>query len=229
MGKPPRTSRKTRRDPLTREKVLEEALALADSSGLDAVSMRQVALGLGVEAMSLYRHVANKVDLLDGLVELIAGQWSVPSPDTSWQEALRTRAFSMRENLNRHPWAANLIEARSSTGPKLLRHHDSTIGILRKAGFSVELAFNTTVALNSYVYGFVLQEQAWYNPKPSPNLHAPMPNPADYPAIAEMRDFVMAKNRVLAESENPAAKRYFADFDFALDLLIEGIERTLQN
>lgn len=223
------TNKLTRRTPLTRERILNTALELADQNGLDTVSMRQVAQGLGVEAMSLYKHIANKDDLLDGLVELVVEQMSVPSPETEWKEALRERAYTVRKVLNRHPWAANLLESRESIGPSRLRHHDSMIGILRKAGFSIELAFNTMIALTSYVYGFVMIEEGYKLKNQSKDVEGiqPIMSPTEYPFIFEMISFVIAKNKDKSASENHTVPVFFADFDFGLNQLLDGLERNL--
>jgi len=229
MEKPTRSKALTHRAPLTRERILNTALALADKSGLDSVSMRQVAKGLGVEAMSLYNHVANKDDILDSLVELVVSQMSVPSPDTEWKEALRERAYTVRKILNRHPWAANLLESRASIGPTRLCHHDSMIGILRKAGFSIELAFNTMIALTSYIYGFVIIEEGFKlkeQPKVVESVQ-PTISPTEYPYIYEMINFVITKNNENAESGNYTKSSFFADFEFGLNHLLDGLEIIL--
>lgn len=218
-----------RRAPLTRERVLNTALALADKSGLESVSMRQVAQGLGVEAMSLYKHVANKDDLLDGLVELVVAQMNVPAPDTEWRAALRERAYTVRKILNCHPWAANLLESRANIGPTRLRHHDSMIGILRKSGFSIELAFNTMIALTSYIYGFVILEEGFKLKQQPQDVESVPPkiSPTEYPYIFEMINFVISKNNENAELGDRIDSGFFADFDFGLNNLFDGLERIL--
>jgi AcrR family transcriptional regulator len=146
------------RAPLSRERVLRAAIALADRDGVGSLSMRRLAQELGVEAMSLYHHVANKDDLLDGMVDLVFGEIELPPGDAGWKAAMRQRAISAREALRRHPWATGLMESRSTPGVANLRHHDAVLGILRGAGFSVELAAHAYSLLDSYVYGFALQE-----------------------------------------------------------------------
>ena len=126
------------RAPLSRERVLGAAVALADRGGIGALSMRKLAQELGVEAMSLYHHVANKDDILDGIVDVVFSEIELPSGDADWKAAMRQRAISAREALLRHPWATGLMESRSTPGPATLRHHDAVLGILRTAGFSVE-------------------------------------------------------------------------------------------
>lgn len=223
------TSKLSTRQPLSRERILNVALELADTNGLDSVSMRQVAQGLGVEAMSLYKHVANKDDLLDGLVELVVAEMSIPSPSTDWKDALRERAFTVRKTLNAHPWAANLIESRSSIGPMRLRHNDSMIGILKNAGFSIELAFHSMIALTSYVYGFVILEEGNKikgQPKDVGNLQQVI-SLAEYPYIFEMISFAYAKKSQNLAIGNTSETDAFADFEFGLQLLIDGFEKVL--
>jgi AcrR family transcriptional regulator len=230
MKKQTNTGTIASRVPLSRERILSTALALADKDGLDSVSMRQVAQGLGVEAMSLYKHVANKDDILDGLVELVVAKMSVPSANTEWKEALRERAYTVRKILNSHPWAANLLESRTNAGPARLRHLDSMIGILRKAGFSIELAFNAMIALTSYVYGFVILEEGFKlkaRPKAAGNVQLSI-SPDEYPYILEMMNFVYAKNNENSVSKNGVEPVFFADFEFGLNHLVEGLGRLLE-
>ena len=143
---------------LNREQVVQAGVALADAHGLDALTMRRLGEALGVEAMSLYNHVANKVDLLDGMVDLVFGEIGLPDPSDDWKPAMRQRAVSARSAVSRHPWATGLMESRAAPGPANLRHHDAVIGSLRAGGFPVALAAHAFSLLDSYVYGFCLQE-----------------------------------------------------------------------
>ena len=147
-----------RREPLSRDQVLRAAVALADQGGIEALSMRKLGQVLGVEAMSLYNHVANKNDLLDGMIDIVFGEIGLPAGDTGWRQAMWQRAISAREVLGRHRWAIGLMESRRSPGPATLRHHDAVLGCLRRAGFSVELTAHAYSLLDSYIYGFALQE-----------------------------------------------------------------------
>ena len=147
-----------RRAPLSRDGVLRAAVALADGSGLRTLTMRKLGEAVGVEAMSLYNHVANKDDLLDGMVDLVFSEIQLPSAGVDWKTAMRRRAVSAREVLSRHPWAIALMDSRTSPGPATLRHHDAVIGSLREGGFSIGLAAHAFSALDSYIYGFALQE-----------------------------------------------------------------------
>src|SRR6516225_10051544 len=144
--------------PLSRERILRAAVAIADESGIGSLSMRKLGQALGVEAMSLYNHVASKSDLLDGMVDIVFSEIGLPDGDLGWKLAMRQRAISAREVLARHRWAIGLMESRRSPGPATLRHHDAVLGCLRQAGFSVELTAHAYSLLDSYIYGFALNE-----------------------------------------------------------------------
>jgi AcrR family transcriptional regulator len=146
------------RAPLSRDRVLRAAVALADSAGISSLSMRKLGEALGVEAMSLYNHVASKGDLLDGMIDIVFSEIDLPSGDGDWRAAMRRRAISARQVLHRHRWAIGLMESRTSPGPATLRHHDAVLGCLRRAGFPVELTAHAYSLLDSYIYGFALQE-----------------------------------------------------------------------
>jgi AcrR family transcriptional regulator len=146
------------RAPLSRDRVLQAAVALADTGGISSLSMRKLGEALGVEAMSLYNHVASKGDLLDGMIDIVFSEIDLPSGDGDWRAAMRRRAISARQVLRRHRWAIGLMESRTSPGPATLRHHDAVLGCLRRAGFPVELTAHAYSLLDSYIYGFALQE-----------------------------------------------------------------------
>jgi AcrR family transcriptional regulator len=146
------------RAPLNRDRVLHAAVALADEEGMSSLSMRKLGDALGVEAMSLYNHVTNKSDLLDGMIDIVFGEIDLPVGEGDWRADMRQRAMSARQVMRRHPWAIGLMESRTSPGPATLRHHDAVLGSLRRAGFSLELAGHAYSLLDSYIYGFALQE-----------------------------------------------------------------------
>jgi len=146
------------RAPLSRDRVLRAAVALADTAGISSLSMRKLGEALGVEAMSLYNHVASKGDLLDGMIDLVFSEIDLPSGDGDWRAAMRGRAISARQVLHQHRWAIGLMESRTSPGPATLRHHDAVLGRLRRAGFPVALTAHAYSLLDSYIYGFALQE-----------------------------------------------------------------------
>lgn len=148
------------RNPLSRGRVLETAVAIADKSGIAALTMRSLAQELGVKPMSLYYYFPNKGAILDAIVDIVFSEVSLPSAAGSWQTEMRRRAVSVRDALRRHPWATGLLESRMSPGPATLRHHEATLGVLRRAGFSVALTAHAYALLDSYIYGFALQEAA---------------------------------------------------------------------
>src|SRR5271170_2223668 len=146
------------RKPLSGARVLQSAVALADEGGLGAFSMRALAQQLGVVPMALYKHVANKEDLLDGMVDIVFGEIELPSLDLDWRSAMRNRAMSTRDALKRHGWAIGLMESRHP-GPANLRNHNAVMGCLREAGFSFEMALHAYSVQDAYIYGFALQER----------------------------------------------------------------------
>ena len=158
MEQPMAGRRAGRRPRVSREQVLDAALELADEGGLAAVTMAGVGAQLGVEAMSLYRHIGNKEEMLDGLVDRVFAEIEVPADAPDWRDALRRRAVSVHAALRRHPWAIGLMESRSQPGPATLGHHDAMVAILFRAGFDGRGATRVYNVLDSYVYGFALQE-----------------------------------------------------------------------
>lgn len=155
-----RTAPQQTRETLTRDRVLRAAVELADAGGLETLSMRKLGEAVGVEAMSLYNHVANKEDLLDGMVDVVFGEIELPVVEDGWRESMLRRATSMRRVLSRHRWAIGLMESRATPGPATLRHHDAVIACLRQGGFSLALTAHAFSALDSYIYGFTLTEKA---------------------------------------------------------------------
>ncbi len=148
------------RTPLSRDRVLGGALAVADRGGLESLTIRSLADELGVRPMSVYYHVANKSEIIDGIVDLVFGEIELPAADGDWRGGMRRRAASAREVLRRHPWAIPLLQTRTSPGPATLHHHDAVIGSLRSAGFSVALTAHAFALIDSYVFGFALAESA---------------------------------------------------------------------
>jgi AcrR family transcriptional regulator len=213
-----RSSARPPRAPLTRERILHAAIELADKDGIEALTMRRLGHGLGVEAMSLYNHVEDKEDILDGVAELIAAQFEVPTGNPDWKTSMRSCAISVHEVLVRHPWASSIIESRVRAGPVRLRLLDAQVSALTGAGFPMPIIIRTLVALDSHTYGFTLQEQAWtLPPDEAPERAAALADdlPADtYPNVAAMLDFVT--------TTRPGT---LVDFAFGLDLLLDGLER----
>ncbi|MFD3517493.1 TetR/AcrR family transcriptional regulator [Streptomyces sp. NPDC058657] len=206
------------RTPLSRERVIRTAVAVADAKGSAALTMRAIAEPLGVEAMSLYHHVAGREDILDGMVDVVFGEIELPPRATDWKSAMRQRALSARDVLGRHPWAVGLMDSRSRPGQATLRHHDAVLGVLRDGGFSVPMAAHAISLIDSYLYGFVLQEQslpfrgAAELEELAGTLLAAMP--ADtYPHLAEL-----ATEHVLRPGYD-----YAEEFTFGLTLLLDAL------
>ncbi|SDO13567.1 transcriptional regulator, TetR family [Nocardioides szechwanensis] len=158
MSAPVPSSPPSDRVPLSRDRVLASAVAVADAQGLSGLTIRSLAGDLGVKPMSVYHHVANKEEILDGIVDAVFGEMEVPSDQGEWRAEMTRRARSARAALRRHPWAIGLMESRTNPGPATLRHHDASIGMLRAGGFSVVLTAHALALVDSYVYGFALQE-----------------------------------------------------------------------
>lgn len=205
---------------LSRERVIRAAIRLADNGGLEAVSMRKVGELLRVEAMSLYKHVANKDDILDGVVDAVFAEVGLPGTDADWRTAMRERAVSARQVLVRHPWAIGLMDSRRNAGPATIRHHDAVIGALRTGGFSVEMAAHAFSLLDSYIYGFALQETSlpFRTPEELHDLAGAImpPGSADeFPWFTELATELALK----------PGYAYGAEFEFGLDLILDGLER----
>jgi AcrR family transcriptional regulator len=206
--------------PLSRERILLAAMRLADEGGIEALSMRKLAQELGVKAMSLYNHVADKDDLLNGIVDIVVGEIEVPVLDIDWKTAMRRRAISAHEMLLRHPWAAIALMSRMNVGPMMLRYIDATLGCLREAGFSFEMADHAWNAIDSHIYGFTLQElnfpirETDYSEAAAMGLSL---IPADkYPYMNQLTHYVMDG-------------RYdgIHDFEFGLELILNGLDIAL--
>ncbi|MFZ0752872.1 MAG: TetR/AcrR family transcriptional regulator [Trebonia sp.] len=177
------------RPPLSRERVLRGAVAVADAGGIGALTMRSLARELGVKPMSLYYYVAGKAEILDGIVDLVFSEIDLPSPGGDWQSQMRRRADSARRTLRRHPWAIGLMESRANPGPATLRHHESTLATLRRAGFSVAMTAHAYALLDSYIYGFALQEAALpFNPQTATEATEAITErfAGEYPYLVEM-------------------------------------------
>ena len=211
-----------RRGRLTRERVIQAALFVADSGGLGSLTIRSLAKELGAKPMSVYYHVANKDEILAALVDIVFREIQLPVPGGNWRSEMRKRACSAREVLARHRWAIGLLESRTDPGPANLRHHDTVIATLQAAGFSAELTAHAYALVDSYVYGFALQEAA-----------LPFQGPD---SVGDVAESIMKR---MAEGEYPhlvhMATSYYLrpgydfgdEFGFGLDLILDGIERLL--
>jgi AcrR family transcriptional regulator len=208
------------RTPLSRDRTVRAAVVLADAGGFDSLSMRKLAEELDTAPMSLYRHVANKEDLLDGMVDVVFGEMYPPAVGGDWTTELRERGISARAALQRHPWAVGLMETRLHPGHASAVHHNATMGCLREAGFPFRDAVHAYNLLDSYTYGFALQEQMIPFETPEESAEMASTTVADqgpeYPYLAE----------VVVE----LGKRgydYTEEFEFGLDLILNGLERYL--
>ena len=217
MAERPRPGAKSRL-PLNREQVLAAAIALADEEGLDSVSMRRLGERLGVEAMSLYNHVANKDSLLDGMADVVLGEIELPANGANWKTAMRQRAFSVRKALTRHPWAAILIGTRAHPGPATLRYSDWVLGCLRTAGFTPDIAIRAFWVLDAYIYGFITQQAS---------LGLEGPDSAE--AGEYTRSLPAEQYPYLVEAAVTYGDGSGWDFDeefgFGLELILEALER----
>ncbi|MFR9794841.1 TetR/AcrR family transcriptional regulator [Streptomyces sp. MS06] len=206
--------------PLSAAEVLSAAVDLADEAGVGALTMRKLAERLGVEAMSLYHHVPGKEAILDGMVDAVFGEVDVPPDDLGWKAAMRRRSVSLRDALTRHPWAIGLMESRSDPGPATLRHHDAVLGSLRSGGFSVAGAAHAFSLLDSYVYGFALQEAGLPFETAGDDLEelargiVDRAAPGDFPHFTEM---------VVGHVLRPGYA-YADEFGIGLDLILDGLE-----
>ena len=220
MATPTKTATKPR-EPLSRERVLSAAVALADESGIASLTMRKLGEAVGVEAMSLYNHVANKDDLLDGMIDVVFNEIGLPRSGTDWKTAMRQRAISVREVLSRHRWAIGLMESRRTPGPANVRHHDAVIGSLRNAGFSIELTAHGYSALDSYIYGFAMQEPSLPFDTPQQTAEVAQAIMAQLPAGEYPHLTELAIEHVLQPGYD-----YANEFKYGLDLILDGLERA---
>jgi AcrR family transcriptional regulator len=213
--------RREERPRLSRERVLEAAMTVADEGGIDALTIRSLAQSLGVKPMSVYYYVANKDEILDGIVDLVFSQIELPKADTDWRAEIHRRARSARRVLRAHPWAIGLMESRTSPGPATLRHHDAVIATLRGAGFSQALTAHAYALLDSYTYGFALQEVGL--PFEGSDSVAEIAEPimerfttGDYPHLTEMAtDYYLQPGYDFGD-----------EFEWGLDLILEALTRS---
>jgi AcrR family transcriptional regulator len=219
------------RAPLSKERVLRTAVALAARDGIEALSMRKLADELGAGAMSLYYYVPNKEELLDGMVDIVFSEIALPPTDVDWRTAMRRRANSTRDVLNRHRWAVGLMESRATPGPASFRLHDAVLGCLREGGFSIEMTIQAYSVLDAYIYGFALQEKT-----------VPFEDAGESAAVAEEQARLFAEQA--AEQQSAALAEefpYLAEvvaghvakvgydfttaFEYGLDLILDALEQ----
>lgn len=216
MSSPSKVTKKQR---LSAERVLDGAMALADEIGVEALTIRKLADALATRPMTIYHHIPSKDAILDGMVDRVFAEIDRPPADLDWKPAMRHRCMSARGVLARHPWAAPLLESRTNPGHETLAHHDAVLGCLRRGGLSLEMTAHAYALLDSYIYGFALQEA---------NLPATggadmaelaetiiMPTPdGAYPSLAEF-----TAGHVLQPGYD-----FLAEFEFGLDLILDALE-----
>ncbi|MCB1517395.1 MAG: TetR/AcrR family transcriptional regulator C-terminal domain-containing protein [Hyphomicrobiaceae bacterium] len=219
-----RTSGARSKAPLSKDRVVRAAIALADKEGLEALTMRKLAQGLGVEAMSLYHHVSNKEAILNEMVDWIFGEFRLPTTEEPWKETLRARAISAHDVLVSHPWAIHVIETRRDPGPLTLQHHEAVLACLRHGGFSVPLTAHAYALLDSHIYGFVMQEMTLpfrtYEEveELAEHILAQMPEEL-FPSFTELtREYILKPGYAYAN-----------EFAFGLDLILDGLERAKES
>jgi len=211
--------RSRRRLPLSKDRVLRAAIELADQGGIESLTMRKLGQELRVEAMSLYNHVANKDDIVDGMVDLVFSEIDVPASGADWKSAVRQRAISLRDVLLRHRWAIGLMESRRKPGPANLRHHDAVIGSLRSAGLDMPTIAHAYSLLDSYIYGFALFTM---------NLpFDPSEEVAELGRVTLQRFPVVAYPNLVAYISGMRPGYDYADeFQYGLDLVLDGLQRA---
>lgn len=206
--------------PLSKERVLRQALALADSEGIDALSMRKLGQELNAGAMSLYHHVRNKEELLDGMVDLVFAEIRLPESGGDWQSEMRAWAVSARDVLARHPWAITLMASRTTPGPANLRYHEAVTACLRKAGFSIRMATHANWLLDNYTYGAAVQAaslpfaDAGQLADMIDDVFLPQLPPEDYPYLNE------SATELMQSGYDPAD-----EFTYGLTLILDALER----
>lgn len=220
----------TRRMPLNRERVLRAAVALADDAGFESLSMRRLAEELGVVPMALYKHVANKEELLDGMVASLIGEIDPPVPDADWKTTVRLRVLSARRALQLHPWARRAIESRTTKTAAVLDYMESFAGMFLAGGFSADLTHHVMHAIGGRMWGFT-QELFDDQSRPTAESTAEVPpeaHAAMMQQVAERYPNIAAIATATAHDESSVVGHGCDDqfeFEFALDLLLDGFER----
>lgn len=212
-----------RRAPLSRADVLLGAVAVADRGGIAALTMRALADEVGVKPMSLYHHVAGKEDVLDGIVDVVFAEIDLPTPGDPWRPALRDRTTSARQALRRHPWATPLMDSRRNPGPATLRHHDAVVGVLREAGFPAAMVAHALSLVDSYLYGFAIQEEAMPVGSPEETASAAEEMSRHLDAAAHPHLAALFAEHLQREDYDYGAE----EFEWGLDVVLEGIEREV--
>jgi AcrR family transcriptional regulator len=219
------------REPLSKRRVLETAVALAARDGFESLSMRKLATELGAGAMTLYHYVRNKDELLDAMVDIVFGEIALPSTDGDWRTEMRRRAISTRAALNRHRWAVGLMESRTTPGPASLRLHDAVLGCLREAGFSIELAIQAYSVLDAYIYGFALQEKSLPFESADEGAAVAAEQVREFAELADERQLGTLADEfpylaeVVAGHVAKVGYDFATAFEYGLDLILDALEQ----
>ena len=210
------------RVPLSRDRVLAGAVTVADAGGIGALTIRTLAQELGVKPMSVYHYVANKDEIIDGIVDLVFAEINLPLPGADWRSEMQRRAHSARRVLAVHPWATPLLQSRLNPGPATLRHHNAFIATLRTAGFSVELTAHAFALIDSYVFGFALSENALpiHGPETVADTAASMMQFFDAEAYPALLEFTM--KHVMRPDYD-----FGTEFEYGLTLILDGLTASL--
>ena len=216
-----KTAQTERRAPLTRERILEAGVALADRGGLDNLSMRKLGQELGVDAMAIYRHVKGKDDLLDGVAEVVIGEIERPPPGGDWIQDLRGIVMAARSVMLRHPWAPRVLEERGTAGPQALAHIDAVLATLLAGGFTMETAHHALHVLSSRIFGFHqdLFDDSGRAPDPETQAMVVRSLAVSYPSLAELAAAASHDGGLGACDDDE-------EFAFGLDLILGGLERV---
>jgi AcrR family transcriptional regulator len=227
-----RAGRATRpRARLTKEEVFRAAVALADRGGLESLTMRKLAEELGVGVMSLYYYVPNKDELITAMVDIVFNEIELPSTDADWKTAMRQRAISTREALNRHRWAVGLMESRAMPGPASFRVHDAVLGYLREGGFSIEMTVQAYSVLDAYIYGFALQEKTVPFEDAEGAAALAQEQVREYETVAEEHRFAALAEEfpylaeVVAGHVAKIGYDFGEAFGYGLDLILDALEK----
>ncbi len=229
MGRSERATKA--RAPLSKERVLGAAVALAARDGIESLTMRKLADELSAGAMSLYHYVPNKEELLDGMVDIVFSEIELPSTDVDWRTAMRQRAISTREVMNRHRWAVGLMESRTTPGPASLRLHNAVLGCLREGGFSIEMTIQAYSVQDAYIYGFALQEKSLPFDSTEESAAVAEEQVRQFAALAEERQFAALAEEfpylaeVVAGHVAKVGYDFAAAFEYGLDLILDALDK----
>jgi AcrR family transcriptional regulator len=213
------------REPLSRDRILRTAVGLADEGGIESISMRRIAQELGVVPMALYKHVGNKDELLDGMIDVVVGEIDPPVEGADWKATMRERILSARHALLRHPWASRVLESRGEPTPTVIAYLDSMMGVLLAGGFSIDLMHHAMHVMGSRILGFSQELFDDTSSMPAEEAAEVWAQMADaYPNIAKLVPVAMGTHDEGGAVVGGGCDDQF-EFEFALDLILDGLDR----